>query len=143
MNRYLRRGAVLVAMTTACIAMLPVAASHAVLGPMNMSPCDNIDSSAPRILNTSIPLPGGIGTLDVLIQLGQDNYVRYDGPGTAFDTLVGADLQTISLADNTAVCVVLPTSTGVVFTVNPINLFVEVCVLTGQNPYTLGPCIST
>jgi hypothetical protein len=132
MNRLIRRGATLFAATlTAAAVLLPGAAAQAAT---NITPCDN-EPSAPL----AIVLPGGLGTVNINLALSQDNYVQYDGPGTPLDTEVGADIQSISLADQDTVCVLLPVVGGVEVSVNVITLHVEVCFFSGQ-PWVITSC---
>jgi hypothetical protein len=137
MKRFLRRAAMLTAATTACAALLPVAGAQA--APLNWSPCDNEVQASP---NTVVVLPGGLGYIEIQLGTSEDVFVRYDGPGTPLDVIAGADLQTISLDQNTAVCFALPGWVGVEVTVNVVNLLVEACTYSGE-PYTLGPCVGT
>jgi hypothetical protein len=123
----------LTAATTACAALLPIAGAQATTSPM--SPCDN-EVNGP----TNVLLPGGLGNIEIQLGDHDDVFVQYDGPGTPLDTLVGADVQTISLADYSAVCVVLPVAGGVMVAVNVVGLDVDVCTYNGQ-PYSVPNCL--
>lgn len=127
-KRFQRYGAALLAASTAAAALLTGSPAHAEA----FGPCDNADATGAVIVpETPTVLPGGIGTIYVRIST-QDSYVKYDGPGDAFDTLVGVDLQDLSLAQDTAVCVYLPVVGGLVVLVNVVDLRVQVCTQTGR-----------
>jgi hypothetical protein len=133
MKRLFRRGAMLFAATLTAAAMMPVAGAQAWID--NITPCDN-EPSTPTVYI----LPGNLGTVSIDLSLEQDNYVQYDGPGTPLDTEVGVDVQTISLAEQDTVCVLLPVVGGLEISVNVVTLHVEVCFFSGQ-PWVRGTCL--
>lgn len=132
MKRFLRRCAVVLAATTTCATLLPAAGAQAT--PI-LSPCDNVDGNPPDPITLDL---GDLGIFEVQLQIVQDNYVKWTG-GPAGDWLVGADLQTISLNEDIAVCVVTPLI-GVAIIVNVVGLDVQICQIIpgpGTPPYTL------
>lgn len=113
------------ALTTAALPSGPAYADHI------MTLCDNIDPGT-TVYHDEVAIPFGLGVVEIHLTTSQDTYVSYDGPGTPLDTLVGADLGTISLAEPVAVCLRAPVVGNWHVMVDVIGLQVRVCAWQGE-----------
>ncbi|HEX8001234.1 MAG TPA: hypothetical protein VF519_00900 [Mycobacteriales bacterium] len=112
----------------AALSLMPAQAAHA---NHVLTVCDNGNTSG-TVPYRLVPLPGGIGTVEVHVGTAEDSWVSYNGPGTPLDTLVGIDLNTLSLADNMTFCLRAPIVGSYTVTVNVIGLDVEICSWAGE-----------
>lgn len=80
------------ATATFCAVAAPMTAAPAHAAYHIQTLCDNIDPGV-TLYDDVVPLPGGIGELQIHLSATEDSYVKYeDAGGDVFDALIGVDL---------------------------------------------------